>query len=302
MYSKILDFIDESKVRFNEPMKNHITMKVGGPADVMVLPKTLEDLQNIMKYCKENEIKWYVIGNGSNLLVEDEGIRGIVIKLGNSFSNILVEDDKMTILAGTGMPKLAMVAKKNELTGAEFACGIPGSLGGGVKMNAGAYDGQMSDIVVSAKYIDSEGNIGEFNTPEQLDFGYRKSIFAKNKNLIVVEAVLKLKKGNINEIEEKMKTNSNSRTTKQPLEYPSAGSVFKRPQGYFVGKLVRDAGLAGTMVGGAQVSEKHTGFIINKDNATCKDILDLIELVRQTVNEKFGVLLEREVEILGGSK
>ncbi|MCX8074507.1 MAG: UDP-N-acetylmuramate dehydrogenase [Clostridia bacterium] len=291
--------IDKTKIKYNEPMKKHTTMKVGGPCDVMVLPTTIDEIKLVIDYAKLNDIKWMVLGNGSNVIVRDEGIRGIVIKLTQNYSKIDVNGEYIIAYSGVSVPLVAYYAKKNCLSGFEFACGIPGTIGGAVKMNAGAYDGQMCDIIDSVDYLDEEGNVKTFSK-DDLKFSYRHSIFSENKKLIVLAAKFKLVKSEYQEIEKKMNENNLARQTKQPLEYPSAGSVFRRPQGYFVGKLVSDSGLRGVMLGGAQVSEKHTGFIINRDNATAKDILDLIELVIKTVNEKFGVLLKTEVEIIGG--
>ncbi len=299
LYSDIVNVIDKSKVLFDEPMKKHTTMKVGGNCDVMVLPTSIDDVSNILKYCKKKNINWKAIGNGSNLLVKDDGIRGVVIKLTNNFSEVEIKDNIITALSGMNVPKLSYLAKKNELTGLEFACGIPGSVGGCVRMNAGAYDSEMSNVVIRVKAIDENGNIIELSKDE-VKFSYRHSIFSDNKNLVILSVEFKLEKGNFNEIDEKMKKNNMARQEKQPLEYPSAGSIFKRPSGYYVGKLVSDSGLRGYTIGGAQVSTKHTGFIINKGNATCKDVLDLIDHIKNTVFEKYGVMLQTEVEIIGG--
>jgi UDP-N-acetylmuramate dehydrogenase len=299
-YEGLKEVISESKLKYDEPMKKHITMKVGGNCDVLVLPTSVDEIKKVINYAKEKNIKWYVLGNGSNVIVKDEGIRGIVIKLFNNFSGIEEDGEYITALSGTGIPRLSQYAKGKVLTGLEFACGIPGTVGGCVMMNAGAYGSEMSNVVDSVEYLDEDGNIKTFRKDE-LKFSYRHSIFAENKKLVILSVKFKLDAGNTQEIENKMKENNQARKDKQPLEYPSAGSVFRRPTGYFVGKLVSDAGLRGVMVGGAQVSEKHTGFIVNKSNATCKDVLDLIELVKKTVNEKFGILLETEVEILGGN-
>lgn len=299
-YIDIEKIIDKSKIKYNELMSKNTTMKVGGPCDVMILPTTIDEIKEVIKYAKNKNINCYVLGNGSNTIVKDEGIRGIVIKIANNFSDIKVEDDYMIIKSGVSMPFASIQAKKNLLKGFEFACGIPGTIGGGVRMNAGAYDGQMSDIVDSVTCLNTDSlDIVTINK-DKLDFGYRHSIFTNHKNYVILEVKFKLQKGNIDEIEEKMKSNNSLRRTKQPLEYPSVGSIFKRPTGYFVGKLVSDAGLRGASVGGAQVSEKHTGFIINKDKATCRDILDLIKLVQDTVYSKFNVKLEVEPEIIGG--
>lgn len=298
-YCGIEKIIKKENIKYNEEMKNHITMKVGGPCDLMVLPESIDDIKNVIKYAKENDIKYYIIGNGSNLLVLDEGIRGIVIKITNKFGKIEVINDEIIAEAGAGIPKVAQVAKKNSLKGLEFACGIPGTVGGCVCMNAGAYGGEMVDIVKEVTYINEQGEIKTI-LGKDMDFSYRHSIFSDNKDLVILSATFKLEHGNIEEISKIMSENTLARSTKQPLEYPNFGSVFKRPEGYFVGKLVQDSGLRGKQIGGAQVSEKHTGFIVNKNNATCRDVLDLIKYVQDTVFEKFGVHLNTEVKIIGG--
>lgn len=298
MIKNLEDIISKEKIRYNEPMNKHTTMKVGGPADIMVLPDTIDEMITVIKYAKENNIPVKVMGNGSNMIVSDLGIEGIVIKLTCNMSNVTVDGEYITSTAGASMPKTAVIAKQNSLTGFEFACGIPGTIGGGVKMNAGAYGGQISDVLVSCKYLDNDLNLKEIENKD-MNYSYRHSIFIDNPGYIVLEAKFKLNKGTVEEIESKMKENNLSRKTKQPIEYPSAGSVFRRPTGYFVGKLVQDAGLRGVCVGGAQVSEKHTGFIINKDKATCEDLMKLIKLVQETVYEKFGVELKTEVEFVG---
>lgn len=298
-YIKLEEIISKDKIKYDEDMSKHTTMKVGGKADVVVFPTSYDDIIKVCTFAKENDIKIYVHGNGSNILVKDEGIRGIVLKITNKFSEVKFEENKVTALAGTPIPKLAFLAKDKELSGLEFACGIPGTVGGTVRMNAGAYGSEMSNIVESVEFLDENLNIKVLKK-EELNFSYRHSIFTNNKQYIVLKVVFNLTKAKKEDIEKLMKENSLARTTKQPLEYPSAGSVFKRPEGYFVGKLVNDAGLRGHRIGGAQVSEKHAGFIVNKDNATCKDVLDLIEYVQKTVNDKFGVMLKTEVEIIGG--
>ena len=292
--------IGVNKIKYDEPMSKHTTMKVGGPCDILVLPESIEDIQKTVEYSIKNNINWLVLGNGSNTLVCDEGIRGIVIRLGNNFSKVKVENNTIIAQSGASIPLVSQIAKKNALAGLEFACGIPGTVGGCTRMDAGAYGGQMSDIVESVKCMDTNTmKIVEFKNSE-LDFGYRHSMFSDKKNYIILEVIYKLNYGDIEQIDQKMKVNNLARHTKQPLEYPSVGSIFKRPKGYFVGKLVSDAGLRGISIGGAQVSEKHTGFIINKGNATFKDIMDLIKLVQDTVYKKFGVRLEVEPEIIGG--
>lgn len=300
-YDKLEEIVGKDKIKYNEKMSKYTTMKVGGPCDCIVFPDAISKIKDVIDFCKNENIAFYVIGNGSNLLVKDEGIHGVVIKLGHRFSKIEQNGEYILAYSGATMPAISQLAKKNSLKGLEFACGIPGTIGGGVKMNAGAYGSQISDILYEVTYMDENEEIRTISNDNCL-FGYRKSIFTINPNYVILSAKFKLKKGNIDEIENKMKENSLARRTKQPLEYPNFGSVFKRPEGYFVGKLVDDAGLKGYQIGGAQVSTKHTGFIVNVDNATCKDVLDLIEYVQTTVYNKFNVKLTPEVIIIGGDK
>lgn len=300
-YDKLEEIVGKDKIKYNEKMSKYTTMKVGGPCDCIVFPDEISKIKEVIDFCKNENITFFVIGNGSNLLVKDEGIHGVVIKLGHRFSKIELDGEYILAYAGATMPALSQLAKKNSLKGLEFACGIPGTIGGGVKMNAGAYGSQISDILYEVTYMDEKEEIKTIKNKE-CSFGYRKSIFTINPNYVILSAKFKLEKGNIDEIENKMRENSLARKTKQPLEYPNFGSVFKRPEGYFVGKLVDDAGLRGYKIGGAQVSTKHTGFIVNVDNATCKDVLDLIGYVQTTVYNKFNVKLTPEVIIIGGDK
>lgn len=300
-YDKLEEIVGKDKIKYNEKMSKYTTMKVGGPCDCIVFPDEISKIKEVIDFCKNENITFFVIGNGSNLLVKDEGIHGVVIKLGHRFSKIEIDGEYILAYAGATMPALSQLAKKNSLKGLEFACGIPGTIGGGVKMNAGAYGSQISDILYEVTYMDEKEEIKTIKNKE-CSFGYRKSIFTINPNYVILSAKFKLEKGNIDEIENKMRENSLARKTKQPLEYPNFGSVFKRPEGYFVGKLVDDAGLRGYKIGGAQVSTKHTGFIVNVDNATCKDVLDLIGYVQTTVYNKFNVKLTPEVIIIGGDK
>lgn len=300
-YDKIEEIVGKDKIKYNEKMSKYTTMKVGGPCDCIVFPDEISKIKEVIDFCKNENITFFVIGNGSNLLVKDEGIHGVVIKLGHRFGKIEIDGEYILAYAGATMPALSQLAKKNSLKGLEFACGIPGTIGGGVKMNAGAYGSQISDILYEVTYMDEKEEIKTIKNKE-CSFGYRKSIFTINPNYVILSAKFKLEKGNIDEIENKMRENSLARKTKQPLEYPNFGSVFKRPEGYFVGKLVDDAGLRGYKIGGAQVSTKHTGFIVNVDNATCKDVLDLIGYVQTTVYNKFNVKLTPEVIIIGGDK
>lgn len=300
-YKEIENIIDEKdRILYNEPMKKHTTVKVGGVADVVVLPKNVEEIKSLLSFAKKNDIPYYVIGCGSNLIVTDEKIHALIIKITNKFGNVYVNGNVITADAGASMPYVSITAKRNSLSGFEFACGIPGTIGGGVRMNAGAYGSEIKDIFLQATYIDDKGNINTINKDEMM-FGYRHTFFSEHPEYIIISAKFVLNEKDVSEIEAKMKENSIARKTKQPLEYPNFGSVFKRPEGYFVGKLVDEAGLRGYTIGGAQVSTKHTGFIVNTGNATCKDIVDLIHHIQNVVFEKFGVKLESEVVYIGGN-
>ena len=296
-YKIIEKYIDGSKVRYDEPMSKHTTLKVGGNADVLVLPETIEDVQKILTYTKENKIPLTVIGNGSKLLVLDKGIRGVVIKFGSRFANVQVSGEYISVYAGMTMPHLAIIAKDNSLSGLEFAAGIPGNVGGGIYMNAGAYGSEMSNVVEEVTYIDENLNVVTASK-EQCKFAYRRSMF-KGTNNIILFAKLKLKTGSKEEIHALMKQNNEARKSKQPLEYPSAGSTFKRPEGYFVGKLIDDLGLRGHKIGNAQISTKHSGFIVNTGNAKASDVMKLINFVKEKVLETEGIMLEEEIIVLG---
>ena len=295
-YNKLVGIVTEEHIALEEPMSRHTTFRVGGNAEVFVSPKIAQTAE-LLALAKEYEIPVTIIGNGSNLLVGDKGIRGLVLSFGKEAEYIVVEDTRMTIGAGTILAKAAAEAARNGLTGLEFAAGIPGTLGGAIVMNAGAYDGEMKDIVISAKVLTAEGDIVELTNAE-LEFAYRHSCIPE-KGYIVLEVTLELQQGEETAIREKMADFKNRRVEKQPLEYPSAGSTFKRPEGYFAGKLIQDAGLRGYAVGGAQVSEKHCGFVINKGNATAADVCELINNVKNIVYEKFQVELEPEVKMIG---
>ncbi|RKD30114.1 UDP-N-acetylenolpyruvoylglucosamine reductase [Thermohalobacter berrensis] len=297
VYNNLKGKIIEGTILLDEPMKDHTSFKIGGPVDIMVLPKNIDEISNTVKFCKENNINFYIIGNGSNLLVSDKGIRGLVIKISENFSDIKVEGNRIIAQAGILLSKLSKVALRNSLKGLEFASGIPGSLGGAITMNAGAYGGEMKDVVKKVKCMDRDGNVYEY-TNEEMDFGYRKSLVQK-KNLIVLEVEMELCKGDYNEIKEEMDILTEKRNAKQPLSMPSAGSTFKRPKGHYAGKLIQDAGLKGLKYGNAQVSDLHSGFIVNIGNATCEEVLTLIKIVQKTVKDKFGVELEPEVKIIG---
>ena len=284
------------KLMTDEPMRDHTTFRVGGPADVFVCPDS-EELPVVLRLAKEHQIPVTVIGNGSNLLVSDLGIRGLVIEIGNQMDEIAVEGPRIRAGAGALLSKVAQIAAGASLGGMEFAAGIPGSIGGAVVMNAGAYGGEIKDIIVSATVLDADGNVQTL-TKEELDLSYRHSCIM-DKNYYVMEAEFELCSKPEEEIRSVMAELRQKRLEKQPLEFPSAGSTFKRPEGYFAGKLIQDAGLRGYQVGDAQVSEKHCGFVINRGNASAADILQLIREVQQKVKETFGVTLETEVRILG---
>lgn len=295
---QLIQVLPEERIKLKEPMTNHTSLHIGGEADYLVLPISIEEVRAIISLCKQEQMPFYIMGNGSNLLVSDLGYRGLILKLGEDFSNIKVsEDGTVTAQAGVLLSKLASVIADHSLTGFEFASGIPGTLGGAVTMNAGAYDGEMKQCLIGARVLNEEGNILVLNA-EELKLGYRHSIL-QEKDYILLEADMKFSTGEMSAIRQKMKELNAQRREKQPLEQYSAGSTFKRPQGYFAGKLISDAGLRGYRVGGAAVSEKHCGFLINKENATAKEFLTLVGDVVRIVEEKYGVRLEPEVKFLG---
>lgn len=300
----LVNIIGDENIVVNEPMSKHTTFKIGGYADFFTTPRTIQQIKEIITYCKQNEILYFVIGNGSNLLVSDDGYRGVIIQLYDKFNNIEYDDNGQKLIikaqAGVMLGRLGNELMKRSVTGFEFATGIPGTVGGAVMMNAGAYGGEMKDIIVSASVMDRCGNVVTLNN-SQLELGYRTSIISK-KDYIVLEAVFELDKGNQEEIKNKLNHLSTQRKEKQPLELPSAGSTFKRPQGYFAGKLISDVNLMGYTVGGAQVSKKHAGFVVNIGNATAQDVIKLTDDVRSKVKEQFGVELELEVKKIGFDK
>ncbi|GAB6168489.1 UDP-N-acetylmuramate dehydrogenase [Clostridium carnis] len=290
------EFYNEDNIKVDEVMKSHVHFKVGGPADILLIPENQEQVIKTIEICRQNNIPFYVVGNGSNLLVRDGGIRGVVIKLGE-VKNITVKGDRVEAECGAMLKDVSKAALENSLTGFEFACGIPGTIGGAVFMNAGAYNGETSHVIESAIVIDNDNNIVKLSK-EELELGYRSSIVMK-KGYIVLSATFKLESGDGNSIKERVDDLTLKRESKQPLEYPSAGSTFKRPEGYFAGKLIQDAGLKGFSIGGAAVSEKHSGFVINKGGATAKDIINLISHIQEEVEKQFGVKLHPEVRIIG---
>ncbi|MBS6735702.1 MAG: UDP-N-acetylmuramate dehydrogenase [Clostridiales bacterium] len=285
------------QVLIQEPMKNHTTFRIGGPAACFVRPQDAGQVERILHICRENEVPWFILGNGSNLLVSDRGFDGVIIQIYRNMSRIQVSGHHMTVQAGALLSAVAKQALREGLSGLEFASGIPGTVGGAVVMNAGAYGGEMKDVVESVTVLDEEGAVRKL-AREELQMGYRTSL-VKKKGYTVLEAVLKLNDGDPAAISARMEELKEQRVSKQPLEYPSAGSTFKRPEGYFAGKLIMDSGLRGFRVGGAQISEKHCGFVINTGDATAEDVVRLIRQVQDIVYEKFHVKLEPEVRFLG---
>ncbi len=293
----LMQTVDKNRILIDEPMKNHTSFKIGGPADFLVLPEKMEEITETVKMLKRKSIPYMIIGNASNLLVRDKGIRGVVIKLGESYNHVTIEGTRVTAESGVLLSRLAKQIAKASLKGFEFASGIPGSLGGAVFMNAGAYGGEMKDVVTSVKALNDQGEVITLNNQE-LQMGYRSSIL-QEKHYAVLEVVMKLEVGESEEIYEKIRELDQQRTTKQPIHLPSAGSVFKRPEGYFAGKLIQDSGMKGFCIGGAEISTLHCGFIVNQGGATAQDVIDLVEEVQKNVKEKFGVDLERELRIIG---
>ena len=288
---------EQVEILVAEPMKNHTTFRIGGPADALALPKTPEEVAEVVRFCHEHAQPYYVLGNGSNLLVSDEGYRGIVLQLYRNFNDIQVNGEMITVQSGAMLAAVARTAYQNGLTGLEFASGIPGTIGGAVVMNAGAYGGEMKHVLREVTVLTKEGEVLAIPA-KALELGYRTSVIPKN-GWIVLGAVLQLKKGDPEQILARMEELKEQRITKQPLDLPSAGSTFKRPEGYFAGKLIMDAGLRGFTVGGAQVSEKHCGFVVNRGDATAADVWELICEVKHRVKERTGVELEPEVKLLG---
>jgi UDP-N-acetylmuramate dehydrogenase len=302
IYSRLCDIFGEKNVYTDEPMSRHTTFKIGGAAQFLVKPESSEQIQKAVVCFKEEQIPYVVIGNGSNLLVSDNGIRGVVVVMGENFSGyefMPLQNGKMRVRVQAGMMlgKLGNILAAKELAGFEFASGIPGSVGGAVLMNAGAYGGEIKDILVSATLMNEKGELTEFDN-EQMKFGYRESI-AMHEKLFVIEAVFELQKGSKEDIHAKMKDLAARRREKQPLEYPSAGSTFKRPEGHFAGRLIEDAGLKGFSVGGAKVSEKHAGFVINTGDATAADVVALTDEISKKVRDMYNVELELEIRKLG---
>lgn len=297
IWKEIEAFASAGSFLYKEPLRNHTTFRVGGEADAFLSVKNAEELKKAVLLCKQSDVPYFILGNGSNLLVSDGGFRGLVIAIGSGMARVDVSGTKITAEAGALLSTVAQQAAKNGLTGMEFASGIPGSIGGAIVMNAGAYDGEMKLIAENVTVLSADGEVRTY-TVDEMEFGYRTSRLKREEG-IVLSVTLSLKEGDIASIRDKMKDFAQRRREKQPLEYPSAGSTFKRPERMFAGKLIMDAGLRGYTVGGAQVSEKHCGFVINKDRATAADIYTLIGDVQAKVKEKFDVTLEPEVIMVG---
>ena len=297
VYTALGQIVSKQDIIINELMSRHTTFRTGGPASLFIRPRTTEEIKGVLKLLKRSEVDFFILGNGSNLLVSDKGYDGVIISLAN-FDDIKIEDEtKVIAQAGAMNSAIASLARDNSLTGFEFAAGIPGTIGGAMIMNAGAYGGEMKDITAKVTVLSSDGEVIKLDG-QAMKFGYRTSAI-KGKKFVVLSVLLELQKGNKDEIAGKMQELALKRKDKQPLEFPSAGSTFKRPEGYFAGKLIEDSGLRGFSVGGAAVSEKHCGFVINKVNATSSDIYNLIKHVQDKVYEDFSVKLEPEVIMLG---
>ncbi len=300
-YNNFIDNLNEisnsENILLNEPMKKHTSFKIGGNADIFIEPSSVEEMIQVIKLCHKHKVPYHVMGNGSNLLISDKGIRGVVLKTFNYLNNVEVYQNIIESQSGALLSKIANVALKNGLRGLEFASGIPGTLGGAIVMNAGAYGGETKDVIIETRYVNEDGEIC-IVVGDQHQFGYRTSIFQGTKKFII-SSKFHLEYGDQNEIKAKMQQLNQRRRDKQPLEFPSAGSIFRRPEGYYAGKLIEDSGLKGYKIGGAEVSTKHCGFIVNTGDATAQNVLDLIEHIQRTVKQKFDVELKTEVKMIG---
>lgn len=297
VYKEITKQIDKNKILENEPMSKHTTFKIGGPADLFIKIETINELKFIMGICKSKCIPLTIIGNGSNVLVKDKGIRGITVKI--CFKELeLIENNIIKVGSGVLLSKLSNFAYEKGLTGLEFACGIPGTIGGAITMNAGAHGKPISEVIYSTTYLDNDGNIHKIDNKEN-EFGYRESLFSKNHNHIITSAEIKLEKGDKECIKKTINDNIKFRNDNQPINLPSAGSIFKRGQNYVSAKLIDECGLKGLTIGNAKVSEKHAGFIVNTGNASADDVLQLIEIIKEKVKEKYKINLDLEIEVLG---
>ncbi|MFY9176813.1 MAG: UDP-N-acetylmuramate dehydrogenase [Caldicoprobacterales bacterium] len=297
IYIKLSEYIPSERILKDEPMKKHTSFRIGGPADIMVLPANEEEIIHTLKVCKDTSVPIFIMGNGSNLLVRDKGIRGVVLKISENYSNIDIGGKTIKAQSGVLLSTLSRAAVRHSLKGLEFASGIPGTLGGAITMNAGAYGGEMKDVVVSVRCIDSNGKIHILDE-EEMNFGYRTSCI-QTTDLIVSEVDMVLEYGDQQESLDLMADLARRRREKQPLAYPSAGSTFKRPVGYYAGKLIQDCGLKGLRIGDAQISDLHAGFIINLGNATAQNVIDLIKKVQDIIYDKYGVEMVPEVRIVG---
>lgn len=297
VYEYIRANVPEEDILTEEPMSRHTTFRIGGEAACFIRISSEEQLRKLIPYFENVGVEYFVLGKGSNLLVGDKGYPGVILQISDACQQIEAEENRLQVQAGAALSKVALFAMERGLEGLEFAAGIPGTVGGGVVMNAGAYGGEMKQVVESVRVLSSEGEILTLDN-DTMEFGYRTSII-RNRNFIVLSVTFRLREGNREEIRARIEDFQKRRMEKQPLNYPSAGSTFKRPEGYFAGKLIQDAGLRGYQVGGAQVSEKHCGFVINKENATATDVVNLIHDVQRIVYEKFQVQLDTEVKFLG---
>ncbi len=295
----VYSVIHSERVFIDEPMSKHTSFQIGGPADVLVVPKNEDELQQIIQLCERQAIPVLIMGKGSNMLVSDIGIRGVVVKLGRGFNKVYLHQEYIFVQSGVTLRSLSQTLLQHSLAGFEFAAGIPGTLGGALAMNAGAYGGEMKDILVSCRVMNHEGLVKELSR-EELELGYRSSRVQKTKE-IILSAKLQFKKGSYKQIKFIMDDYWQRRITKQPYYMPSGGSVFKRPEGYFAGKLIEDCQLKGASIGGAMVSELHAGFIVNTGNATAEDVVRLMELIQKKVKERFNVDLEAELRVVGVS-
>ena len=300
LYNELNEILPAENIRMDEPMDKHTTFRIGGTADYFVMPQSAEDVKKVIHCCKVHNMPYYIVGNGSNLLVSDEGYRGVIIQIFKEMNQISVDGNYIIAQAGALLSAIASKALEHELTGFEFAAGIPGTLGGACVMNAGAYGGEMKHVLTQVTMLDEQGEVIVLPA-DSLELGYRTSIIAK-KNYVVLDARIELKPGDGEEIKACMAELKAKRTEKQPLEFPSAGSTFKRPEGYFAGKLIQDSGLRGFRVGDAQISEKHCGFVINRGHATAEDVASLMDQVINRVKDTFGVTMEPEVKRLGEFK
>ena len=295
--TKIQSQFPNAKIFINEPLKNHSSFKIGGPASVMIVPENEKELINVLKFCKNEEINFFILGKGSNVLFSDNGFDGVVIKISDGFNKMSFDGDFAFCESGTSLANFTMNCAKNGLSGLEFASGIPGTLGGAIFMNAGAYEHSISECLHEVRYLDSDYNVAILNK-DQCNMGYRSSIFSKN-NYVILSASFKLDNEKPEIIKQRIKDFNDQRKSKQPINYPSAGSVFKRPQNSFAGMLIEQAGLKGKSIGGAEVSQKHAGFIINKGDATAKDVIELIDLIKDKVYNDFLISLELEIKLIG---